>query len=79
MEYDADDAGIGGKSGSYTTISEGIDIGLLKDVIHFLTPLKEATKALEGDRYPTIHRICLFYHKLQRNMEPKLGDSPVTA
>ena len=56
---------------------DSINIGLLKDVVQFLTPLKEATKALEGDTYPTIHRVCLYYHRLLRHMQPQFGDSPV--
>jgi len=38
-----------------------IDFGLLQKVIRFLTPFKKATKAMEGDKYPTIHRVFLYH------------------
>lgn len=37
-----------------------INFGLLTDIIAFLQPLKEATKDIEGDQYPTIHRVLLW-------------------
>ena len=54
-----------------------IDFGVVNDVVKFLEPFKHATKALEGDKYPTIHRVCLYFHKLQRHLEPDFDDGNV--
>lgn len=54
---------------------DSIDFGLVNEVVRFLAPFKHATKALEGDKYPTIHRVYLYYHKLQRHLKPEFGDS----
>lgn len=36
---------------------ETTDFCLLKNFTEFLKPLQQATKALEGDKYPTLHRV----------------------
>ena len=50
---------------------DGIDFGFLRDVAKFLAPFKRATKSLEGNTYPTIHRVYLWYQKLQRHVAPR--------
>ena len=44
--------------------AENVDFVLLRNIICFFQPLRMAKKALEGDKQPTIHRVCLWYHKL---------------
>lgn len=56
-----------------------IDFSLLKDVVLVLKPLKEATKYLEGEKYPTIHRVYLWYNKLQQQLKPCQSDNPLIA
>jgi hypothetical protein len=57
----------------------GIDFGMLKDIAKFLSPFKQATKSLEANSYPTIHRVYLWYQKLQRHVETQCFDSSLIA
>jgi hypothetical protein len=45
-------------------------------VTDFLKPLQQATKALEEDKYPTIHRFILWNHRLMQHVHPLLSDIP---
>lgn len=56
---------------------ETIDFCLLKMFREFLQPLKQATKALESDKYPTIHRVVLWHFRLVQHATPLPFDSPI--
>lgn len=45
-----------------------IDLILLKKIIDFLKPFKHATDELEGDTYPTIHKVILHKAKLEKHL-----------
>lgn len=49
-----------------------IDIILLKKIIDFLKPFKHATDELEGDTYPTIHKVILYKAKLEKHLKSYL-------
>lgn len=53
---------------------EGIHVEVLSAVGEFLTPFKHASEDMEGDRYPTINSVLLWYHRLRRHCEPGCGD-----
>jgi hypothetical protein len=45
-----------------------IDLLLLKNIIEFLKLFKHATDELEGDTYPTIHKVMLHKAKLEKHI-----------
>ncbi|XP_060794120.1 E3 SUMO-protein ligase ZBED1-like isoform X3 [Neoarius graeffei] len=53
---------------------EGIQVEVLTAVGEFLTPFKHASEDMEGDRYPTINSVLLWYHRLRMHCEPRCGD-----
>lgn len=53
---------------------EGIFQDQLMHLIEFLTLFKLAINELEGEKYPTIHMVLLWFFKLKRHCEPKFGD-----
>jgi len=54
-----------------------IDSSVFKCLINFLHPFYDATLFFEGDRYPTIHRVYMWYVKLQITMSTCTTDSPL--
>ncbi|KAL1282850.1 hypothetical protein QQF64_001653 [Cirrhinus molitorella] len=48
-------------------------------LIDFLKPFYEAQRELEGDKYPTLIRVCLWCEKLKRHCQPNALDSPQQA
>ena len=52
-----------------------IDLALLDSVVKFLQPFHDATKALEGDDFPTIHHVYQWYMKLKRVVIEDYSDS----
>ena len=52
-----------------------IDITLLGNLEQFLQPFFDATKALEGDNFPTIHHVYQWYIKLERFTTVRYTDS----
>ena len=56
-----------------------IDMLVVLDLIKFLKPFEEATKALEGDLWPTLQKVYLCFSKLKRSMEKITTDSNVLA
>lgn len=55
--------------------TDGINFGLLRDLVAFLQPLKSATKALEGDSYPTIHKVVMWQNVLLQRCQTLPFDS----
>lgn len=53
---------------------EGIFQDQLMHLIEFLTLFKLAITELEGEKYPTIHMVLLWFFKLKKHCELKLGD-----
>lgn len=53
---------------------EGIDLFVVSTLIAFLEPFQEATKYLEGDLYPTLHKVYMWKEKLLRRMSPSPTD-----
>ncbi|KAL7380102.1 hypothetical protein ABVT39_011668 [Epinephelus coioides] len=53
---------------------EGIYQDQLVHLIEFLTLFKLAITGLEGEKYPTIHTVLLWFHKLKKHCQPKFGD-----
>ena len=49
----------------------------MNDLIEFLFPFRNATKALEGDLTPTIHHVYLWYRKLTECFRAFSDDSPL--
>ncbi|CAM4475285.1 unnamed protein product [Leuciscus chuanchicus] len=54
----------------------GIHQDQLAHLIDFLTLFKLAISELEGEHYPTIHMVLLWFFKLKKHCEPKFGDPP---
>lgn len=54
----------------------GIHQDQLTHLIDFLTLFKLAISELEGEHYPTIHMVLLWFFKLKKHCEPKFGDPP---
>lgn len=54
-----------------------LDFSVILDLITFLNPFYDATKALEGDLRPTIHHVFLWFSKLQKAMSLRPVDSPL--
>ena len=52
-----------------------IDNSIVMTLIAFLQPFKEATEYVEGDAYPTIHRVIMWKEKLLRCMTACPTDS----
>ncbi|KAK7906804.1 hypothetical protein WMY93_015416 [Mugilogobius chulae] len=53
---------------------EGIQLEVLNSLGEFLSVFKDASEELEGDRYPTINNVLLWYNKLKAHCEPRCGD-----
>jgi len=56
---------------------DDIDFVLNDLLINFLEPFQEATLALEGDLYPTIHHVFQWFIKLKRSATRHATDLPV--
>jgi len=52
-----------------------IDLILLKKIIHFLKPFKQATDELESDTYPTLHKVILHKAKLEKQLTSYLQET----
>lgn len=55
---------------------ECMDFSLLRNLVNFLKPLQQATKALEGENSPTIHRVVLWSFRLLQHTAPQPFDCP---
>ncbi len=55
---------------------DGIHQDQFSHLIEFLTLFKLAISELEGEHYPTIHMVLLWFFKLKKHCEPKFGDPP---
>lgn len=53
---------------------EGIFQNTLASVIDFLEPFKTASQELQGEKYPTLHLVMLWFHKLSTHCQPVFGD-----
>lgn len=53
---------------------DGIQLDVLNAVAEFLVPFKSASEELEGDTYPTIHLVVLWFFKLKKHCEPQYND-----
>lgn len=54
---------------------DGIQVEVLTTIGEFLCLFKDASEELEGDRYPTINSVLLWFNKLKAHCEPNCGDS----
>lgn len=52
-----------------------INSSLIKELISFLTPFKECSEKLSGDKYPTIQLVAPWIFDLQEHIKVKVGDS----
>ena len=55
----------------------GVDIGLVKSLIDFLTPFEKMTKVLEGDGAPTLHKVYQCFCVIERSMKFSPLDSAI--
>ncbi len=55
---------------------DGIHQDQLSRLIEFLTLFKLAISELEGEHYPTIHMVLLWFFKVKKHCEPKFGEPP---
>ena len=53
---------------------DGIQLDVLNAVTEFLLPFKSASEELEGDKYPTIQLVVLWFFKLKKHCEPQYDD-----
>ncbi|KAL1276173.1 hypothetical protein QQF64_035796 [Cirrhinus molitorella] len=53
---------------------EGIHQNTLTTVIDFLEPFKKASEELQGEDYPTLHLVMLWFYKLDAHCKPVFGD-----
>lgn len=53
-----------------------INEALIKEVVDFLLPFRECSEILSGDKYPTLHRVALWYHDLRDHIAIIDVDSP---
>ena len=58
---------------------DNIDFDLLRNVVMFLKPLQQATKAVEGEHYATIHQVVLWKYRLMQHTVPHAIDCPTVA
>ncbi|ROL47267.1 hypothetical protein DPX16_6447 [Anabarilius grahami] len=58
---------------------EKIALDTLGFLIDFLKPFYESQRELEGDKYPTLNRVCLWCEKLKHHCQPNAQDSPQQA
>lgn len=58
---------------------DNISPEILSFLVDFLRPFHEAQKELEGDKYPTIQLVLIWYEKLTRHCEPDPSDTPYQA
>lgn len=56
-----------------------IDLTLLRKIISFLKPFKQASDELEGDTYPTIHKVFLHKAKIEKHLTSYLQDTVNTS
>jgi len=49
-----------------TNLVENVDIELLTIVSEFLQPFEDATKEMEADHVPTLHKVVLWFYELQK-------------
>ena len=55
-----------------------IDWSVVRTLIEFLQPFDDATKQLEGDRYPTLHIVYQCFCKLKHLMTLSSSDSELS-
>lgn len=53
---------------------EGVYQNTLTSVIDFLEPFKKASEELQGEDYPTLHLVMLWFYKLGAHCQPVFGD-----
>ncbi|GAA6091513.1 zinc finger protein 618-like [Tachysurus ichikawai] len=53
---------------------DGIQLDVLNTVTEFLLPFKTASEEMEGDKYPTIQLVVLWFFKLKKHCEPQYSD-----
>ena len=53
---------------------DGMQVEVLNAVGEFLTPFKHASEDMEGDQYPTINTVLLWYHRLRRHCQSRYSD-----
>ncbi|KAK7172375.1 hypothetical protein R3I93_004638 [Phoxinus phoxinus] len=53
---------------------EGIHQNTLTTVIDFLEPFKKATEESQGEDYPTLHLVMLWFYNLSAHCQPVFGD-----
>uniref|UniRef100_H3AQA6 BED-type domain-containing protein n=1 Tax=Latimeria chalumnae TaxID=7897 RepID=H3AQA6_LATCH len=58
---------------------ENIAPDMLQFLVSFLQPFYEAQRELEGDAYPTLNLVILWFEKLKRHCQPLSSDTPVQA
>uniref|UniRef100_H3ACA1 HAT C-terminal dimerisation domain-containing protein n=1 Tax=Latimeria chalumnae TaxID=7897 RepID=H3ACA1_LATCH len=56
---------------------ENIAPDMLQILVSFLRPFYEAQRELEGDEYPTLNLVILWFEKLKRHCQPLSSDTPV--
>jgi len=57
----------------------GIELAVVNSLIKFLKPFKDASLALEGDHFSTLHHVFQWQLKLQRCLQKNLSDLPLIA
>jgi len=60
-----------------SSLLEDIDADLLAEVAGFLEPFEKATKDMEADHVPTLHKAVLWFYKLQKILSASTG-SPIS-
>uniref|UniRef100_H2ZY74 Hermes trasposase DNA-binding domain-containing protein n=1 Tax=Latimeria chalumnae TaxID=7897 RepID=H2ZY74_LATCH len=58
---------------------ENIAPDMLQFLVSFIQPFYEAQRELEGDEYPTLSLVILWFEKLKRHCQPLSSDTPVQA
>ena len=53
---------------------DGIQPDVLNTITEFLLLFKTVSEELEGDKYPTIQLVVLWFYKLKKYCEPQYGD-----
>ena len=53
---------------------DGIQPDVLNTITEFLLLFKTVSEELEGDKYPTIQLVVLWFYKLKKHCKPQYGD-----
>lgn len=48
---------------------------IVQELIQFLTPFRDCSETLSGNKYPTIQLVTLYYYELQQHIKIRDGDS----